>query len=45
MLELYNNTEKRQTMINEFDKLHQQLRQDASVEGAQAILDLVASKC
>ncbi len=45
MIELYNNPEKRQTMITEFEKLHQQLRQDASIEGAQAILNLVEHKC
>ena len=44
MLELYANQDKRQTMINEFYLLHQQLRQDASVEGAKAILDLI-HKC
>lgn len=44
MLELYANQDKRQAMINEFYLLHQQLRQDASVEGAKAILDLV-HKC
>lgn len=44
MIELHTNQDKRQAMINEFYTLHQQLRQDASVEGAKAILDL-ANKC
>lgn len=44
MIELHTNQDKRQAMINEFYDLHQQLRQDASVEGAKAILDL-AHKC
>lgn len=44
MIELHTNQDKRQAMINEFYALHQQLRQDASVEGAKAILDL-AHKC
>lgn len=44
MLELHANQDKRQAMINEFYLLHQQLRQDASVEGAKAILDLI-HKC
>lgn len=45
MIELHHNSEKRSAMINEFEKLHIQLRQDASIEGAQAILDLVENKC
>lgn len=44
MLELHTNSAKRQAMLNEFEQLHRQLRQDASVEGAKAILEL-AAKC
>jgi len=44
MLELHTNSDKRQAMLNEFEQLHRQLRQDASVEGAKAILEL-AAKC
>ena len=44
MLELQTNPAKRQAMLNEFEQLHRQLRQDASVEGAKAILEL-AAKC
>lgn len=44
MLELHTNPAKRQSMLNEFEQLHRQLRQDASVEGAKAILEL-AAKC
>lgn len=41
MLELYNNTQKRQNMINEFYQLHQKLKVNASIAGAEAILDLI----
>ena len=44
MLKLHTNPAKRQAMLNEFELLHRQLRQDASVEGAKAILEL-AAKC
>lgn len=40
MIDLYHNKTKQQTMIAEFYKLHNQLRQDASIEGARAILEL-----
>lgn len=44
MIDLYNNTAKQQAMIGEFYDLHKNLRQDASIEGAKAILELVG-KC
>lgn len=45
MLELYNNDQLRQQMIADFYQLHRQLRQDASVEGARAILELAGKSC
>lgn len=44
MIDLYNNTAKQQAMIGAFYDLHKNLRQDASIEGAKAILELVG-KC
>jgi len=41
MLELFNNTDKRKQMIDEFYKLHYTLLQDGSTEGAKAVLDLI----
>ncbi len=41
IVELYNSKERRQAMIDEFYKLHHLLRQDASIEGARAILELI----
>ena len=45
MLELYNNDQLRQQMIADFYQLQRQLRQDASVEGARAILELAGKSC
>lgn len=44
MIELYHNKHQQQTMIGEFYELHKKLRQDASIEGAKAILGLI-KKC
>lgn len=41
MIDLYNNKAKQEEMIHEFYKLHQSLRQDASMAGAKAILELI----
>ncbi|MEN9945944.1 MAG: hypothetical protein RLZZ293_330 [Pseudomonadota bacterium] len=43
MIELYHNHQLQQQMLNDFTQLHQQLRQDASVEGAKAVLELIQS--
>jgi lipid-A-disaccharide synthase len=42
MINLYHDKVKQQSMIADFYAIHHMLRQDASVEGAKAILDLVA---
>ena len=44
MIDLYNNKAQQQAMISEFYTLHQQLRQDANIEGARAVLELIG-KC
>lgn len=44
MIDLYHNKENQEEMINEFYQLHHKLRQDASIEGARAVLEL-AKKC
>ena len=44
MIDLYNNKAQQQAMIDEFYTLHQQLRQDANIEGARAVLELIG-KC
>lgn len=41
MIDLYHNKMKQQEMIGEFYRLHHDLRQDASIAGAKAILDLI----
>jgi lipid-A-disaccharide synthase len=41
MIDLYNNKQLQQSMIDEFYTLHNALRQDASIAGVNAILDLV----
>lgn len=43
MIDLYNDKSKQQVMIAEFYKLHNELRQDASIEGAKAVLELIKS--
>lgn len=44
MIDLYNDKAQQQAMISEFYALHQQLRQDANIEGARVILELIG-KC
>lgn len=41
MIDLYHDKVKQQSMIADFYAIHHMLRQDASVEGAKAVLDLV----
>lgn len=41
MIDLYYNKQQQQVMISEFENLHKILRQDASIEGVNAILELV----
>ena len=45
MIKLYHDQPLQQQMINEFYKLHHELRQDASIEGAKAVLELAGIKC
>lgn len=45
MIRLYQDERLRTQMVDEFYQLHQQLRQDASIEGARAILELAGKSC
>jgi lipid-A-disaccharide synthase len=42
IIDLYNNPAKQAAMVEEFNQLHLKLKANASIDGAQAILDLLA---